>query len=49
MWTPFILYTTRGSSGVGTTPIVLVAVSIGLMVMIMGALLIYVSRKRQKQ
>lgn len=49
MWTQSILFTTRGSSGLGTTPIVLVAVSIGLMVIIMGALLIYLSRKRSKQ
>ncbi|MFK3937110.1 hypothetical protein ACI2JA_06265 [Alkalihalobacillus sp. NPDC078783] len=49
MWIQSILFTTRGSSGVGMMPIVLVAVSVGLMVIIMGALLIYLSRKRQKQ
>ncbi|MDQ0206522.1 hypothetical protein [Alkalicoccobacillus murimartini] len=37
-----------GRPASGNMPVILVAVSIGVMVVIMGALLIYLARKRQK-
>ena len=48
VWIQSLLLAAGRPSSVGNLPIILVAVSIGIMVIIMGALLIYLARKRQK-